>query len=105
MSDSRDFVMARLAAARQHATSTLEAIDGCLSLFVFPAEDKQGKDRAEALDIASESAGDTSRSIELAQALFEDFNKEELAEEEPESDDGDDGDDEEGGRDPSGAEG
>lgn len=84
--------MARLAAARQHASTAIEAIDGCLSMFLFPAEDKSGKERTEALDVASDAAGDVSRAIELAQALFESFNNEELSEEEPE-DDGEDEDD------------
>ena len=91
MAEGRDFVMARLAAARQHLQSSIEAVDGCVSLFLFTSEDKKGTDRREALDIASDTAGEASRAIEMAQSMFETLNKEELSEEEADDDDGEEG--------------
>lgn len=95
MAEGRDFVMARLAAARQHLQAATEAVDGCVSLFLFPADDKSGKDRREALDIASDAAGQASRAIENAESVFETLNKGELEEEEPENEDDAENDDEE----------
>jgi hypothetical protein len=92
MAEGRDFVLARLAVARQHLGSSIEAIDGCISLFCFPGDDKGGKERSEALDIASEAAGEASRAIENAESALEGLGKEELAEEEPEHDEDDSAD-------------
>ena len=83
MSEERDFIMARLAAARAHASNAAESIDSCISLFLFPDEDKDGSARTEALDIISEAAGEISRSVEMAQSILETLNKEQLSEEEP----------------------
>lgn len=91
MAEGRDFVLARLAVARQHLESSIEAVDGCISMFIFPSEDKNGKDRKEALDIASDTAGEASRAIESAEAMFETLDKEELSEEEVDDDDGEEG--------------
>ena len=79
----RDFVMARLAAARGTLAAATEALDNCIIQFVFPDDDKNGKERNEALEALADAAGDLSRSVELAQAGMESISKEELAEEEP----------------------
>lgn len=89
MAEERDFIMARLAAARGHLSVATEALDGCLTLFLFPDEDKDGSERSEALDIISESAGEFSRAIEAAQTLLEGLDKKQLAEEEPDLPEGD----------------
>jgi hypothetical protein len=90
MAEERDFIMARLCAASAHARATAEAIEACADLFVYPSEDKSGKDRKEALDSASASAGEVSRSVEMAQEILESLDKEQLNEEEPEDDDEED---------------
>jgi hypothetical protein len=98
MSEERDFVMARLAAARGHVSAAAEAIDGCISLFLWPIEDKDGSDRSDALDVACGAAGDLSRAVEAAQAILEGMNKKQLSEEEPDDEEELD-DDDEGGKD------
>jgi len=99
MSEKRDFVLARLAIARGNAASVVDALDSCLSLFIFPTEDKDGSERAEALDIISEAAGDISRSIEKAQAALEGMDKKELNEVEPDDDDDEEESDSDGDED------
>jgi hypothetical protein len=89
MAEERDFIMARLAAARGHLAVAADALDGCLGLFLFPVDDKDGAERNEALDIISESAGEVSRSVEAAQTLFDGLDKKQLVEEEPELPEGD----------------
>jgi hypothetical protein len=86
MSEEREFVMARLAAARGHVSSAAEAVDGCITMFLYPMEDKNGSERAEALDVASSAAGELSRAIELAQTCLDGLNKKQLSEEEPDLD-------------------
>jgi hypothetical protein len=63
---ARDFVMARLAAARAAAQEMVEAVDDTLQLFIDPSEDEDGKDRKEAIEAALESAGCATRALECA---------------------------------------
>ena len=96
MAEQRDFILARLAAARGILAAASESLDSCIVQFIFPDDDKSGKERNEALEALADAAGDLSRSIELAQAGMEAISKEELAEEEPdpeESRDDEDGTD------------
>jgi hypothetical protein len=86
MAEQRDYVMARLAAARGILSTASEVLDSCITQFVFPDDDKKGKDRIEALDTLSDAAGELSRSIELAQAGMEALEGAELTEEEPDTD-------------------
>lgn len=84
MAETRDFIMARLAAARVQCVSAADAIDACIDAFVDPGEDKDGAARKEFLEIASDMSGEVSRSIELAQVGLDDLKGDELTEEEPE---------------------
>ncbi len=84
MAEQRDYIMARLAAARGALTATQEVLDGCILLFIAPDEDKSGADRKEALEELLDMAGDISRSIEMAQEGMEGISKAELREGEPE---------------------
>lgn len=81
---SRDYVMARLAAARAGAQSVLDAVDETLVLFVNPDEDERGKQRKELLEAALEASGEVSRALEAAQEGIGDMSKEALQMEEPE---------------------
>lgn len=67
---ARDYVMARLAAARASATSLIDSIDECLNLFIDPDEDEKGKERKELVDAALESAGCASRALESAEEMI-----------------------------------
>jgi hypothetical protein len=93
MAQERDFIMARLAAARGHIYVATEALDDCINGFLFPAEDKDGSERSEALDIVSSAAGELSRAVESAQTLLESLDKKQLSEEEPDLPEGDEFDD------------
>lgn len=84
MAKQRDYIMARLAAARGAITAAEEVLDGCILIFMAPDEDKSGSERREALDELLDYAGDISRSVELAQEGMEDISKAELKEGEPE---------------------
>ena len=89
----RDFVMARLAAARVSAQAAIEQIDAALGHFVDPDEDKDGAERGELLEGALEAIGEATRGIEAAQHIWD--NEEIEDEGEPEIDlDDDDEDDE-----------
>lgn len=63
----RDFVMARLAAARLSLQGAIEAIDDTLALYVDPEDDQDGSDRKETLSAALECAGAGSRALESAE--------------------------------------
>jgi len=91
MAEERDFIMARLAAAHGHISGATEACDAAISLFLYPEEDKDGKERANAIDALLDAAGEISRAAEQAQEILETCNKEELAQGEPESPDEEDG--------------
>ena len=92
MAENRDYVMARLAAARGAVSAAEEALDACILFFLCPGEDKKAEERNEALEAVADAAGDISRSVELAQAAMEEMGKEELTEEEPDPEEGLDSD-------------
>lgn len=64
---TRDFVMARLAAARLSLQGAIEAIDDTLALYVEPEDDEDGEGRKESLSVALELAGAGSRALESAE--------------------------------------
>lgn len=64
--ESRDYVMARLAAARAALQEGLNSVDEALSLFLTPDHDKNGSKREESIDCALEWSGAASRAIEAA---------------------------------------
>jgi hypothetical protein len=82
----RDFVMARLAAARNALQASIESIDESLALYVNPDDDAKGKERKELLDTAVESVGVASRCLEAAEETIGevDFKEGEPWDEEPE---------------------
>ena len=84
MAEQRDYVMARLAAARGALAAAEEVLDGCILFFIAPDEDKNGAERKESLEELLDIAGDISRSIELAQEGMEALSKADLKEGEPE---------------------
>jgi hypothetical protein len=92
----RDFVMARLMAARASAQAVIEAIDVAASAFVNPESDAKGRERREVIEDALEAAGTVSRALESAEAELEVFDADDWKEREPwEDEDGEEDDDEE----------
>lgn len=83
---ARDFAMARLAAARASAQSTLDAIDEALILFVTPDEDERGKQRRELVDAALEASGEASRALEEAQSGLKEMSSDAMTMGEPDDD-------------------
>ncbi len=67
----RDFVMARLAAARSHAAAAVEAIDDAIMHWTDPSEDDDGTQRKEALEAALDELGSATRSAECAEETAE----------------------------------
>lgn len=80
----RDFVMARLAAARNCAMAIVEGIDEITSLMVGAEDDLD--DRIEALAEALDAAGSCARALEAAERVLP-----EIDPEQPEPWDTDDG--------------
>lgn len=62
-----DAVIAQLAGARHAARVALELIDDVTELCLYPAEDRNGRARGDALDEALDALGDASRCVEGAQ--------------------------------------
>ena len=93
----RDYVMARLLAARSAAQDALNAIDEAAELFTNPDEDKKGKHRVELVDTALEASGAASRALESAQEVLDDVDMQEGEpwDDESEDDDSEDEDTEE----------
>ena len=87
--DSRDFVMARLAAARVAAQAAIENIDNILGHFVDPDDDKDGTERGELFEGALEAVGEATRGIEAAQHVWENDDIEDDGEPEIDLDDED----------------
>lgn len=83
-SAARDFVMARLAAARGQVTLAAGAIDDALQLFVDPDDDRTGKDRAAAIETADAALADAARAVQLAGAELGNIDPQEA---EPDADD------------------
>ena len=79
----RDFVMARLAAARASAQSAISAIDDALVLFVDPDDDEGGGEREEMIGEALEAIGGATRALESAEKEFETLEDAELETGEP----------------------
>lgn len=91
----RDYVMARVAAAKVILADVGKALDEFLELAVYPDEDpKKGKRREQCLDTALEALGDCSRAVEDAQEAWPQVDTDE-AEPWAEAEDDEDGDDEE----------
>lgn len=67
---TRDYVMARLAAARLSARAAIEAIDDTIGMFMVPDDDTKGDRRAEALGEALEQAGCATRALECAEEVL-----------------------------------
>ena len=67
---ARDFVMARLAAARVYATEAIDNIDAALAAFIAPDEDRKGEQRAEALEGADEFLGLAAGTVQAAQEMW-----------------------------------
>lgn len=65
-SAARDFVMARLAAARGQVARAADEIDIAMQLFVDVDDDTSGKDRATAIENADSCVADAARALQLA---------------------------------------
>lgn len=68
----RDYVMARGAAAIAALERAKEDVIQAMALFITPSEDKKGKERAECIDAAIESASIATRALEDAQRQIND---------------------------------
>lgn len=66
----RDFVMARLAAARTSFQAAIDAIDEALALFVNPDDDDDGGEREELVDTAVEAAGAGTIALQSAETAW-----------------------------------
>lgn len=64
---NRDFVMARVAAARLSSQAAQDAMDELIGLFLTPEDDPKGKKRKEALGAALEQLGYATRAMESAE--------------------------------------
>jgi hypothetical protein len=91
MAEKRDYIMARLSAARYYAQSVVEGIDTCIENFIDADEDGEGDIRREAMDIILDLAGEVSRTVELAQAMFDNLGADEISECEEEDGEEDEG--------------
>jgi len=92
---ARDFVMARLAAARTSASAAITQIDEILGHFVDPDEDKDGAERGDLFEGALEMLGEATRGVEAAQHVWDEEEVEDDGEPEIDlsSDDDEDEDD------------
>lgn len=93
----RDFVMARIGAARAAASDALSMLDEAMSLMVNPHDDEKGKKRKANVKDALEALGVATSSLELAEANIDEYDptEEEPGDEDEDEDDEED-DDEEG---------
>lgn len=73
----RDFVMARLAAARNSLQAAIDAIDEAVGLYVNPDDDAKGKERAELVDTAVDAVGVASRCLEAAEEMVDEVDPQE----------------------------
>jgi hypothetical protein len=89
---TRDFVMARLLAARASAQAAIDAIDDATLLFVEPEDDEKGKKRRKLLEAALDASGAASRALECADEAMPEVD---FVECEPWDEDGDEDEDEE----------
>jgi hypothetical protein len=86
----RDYVMARIAAARASAQTAIELCDVAIANFVEPDEDKDGTERGESIDAGLEALGSATRSLEEAHRVWEDDDELDLEEGEDYESDEDD---------------
>jgi hypothetical protein len=87
---SRDYVMARIAAARASAQAAIELCDVAIANFVEPDDDKDGTERGESIDAGLEALGSATRSLEEAHRVWDEDDEIDLEEgEDYESDDED----------------
>lgn len=86
---ARDYVMARLSAARSAAASAIDAIDDAIGIFVEPDDDEDGSERKELVDAALEHIGVATRALETADEILPQVDN---AECEPWDEDGDEED-------------
>lgn len=63
----RDFVMARVAAGMTSAQAAIDAMHEFIALCVNPEDDKRGKTRRDALELALESLGVAVHALECAE--------------------------------------
>jgi hypothetical protein len=89
---ARDFVMARLGAARACVGAASTEIDNALGCFVSPEDDKKGEERGGAMESAVDLLGEAVRAVEAAQDMLEDVD---FSEGEPDLPEGDGEDPEE----------
>lgn len=85
-SEARDFVMARLGAARAHVSNAADDIDAALQLFVSPGDDPDGKGRADMLETADDALGEAARAIQAGQEVYPGINPTEAEADLPEDD-------------------
>lgn len=67
---NRDYVMARVSGARNALAAAIESLDEVTALFMNPDDDKDGKDRKDALDAAVEEVGVATRALESAEEFI-----------------------------------
>jgi hypothetical protein len=96
-SEARDFVMARLFAARAAAQSALTALDEAAMLFLDPTdEDEKGTKRKDLLEDADASLGVAAQGVQAAMEAFPEIDAREAEDldgdpdEEEEDDEGED---------------
>jgi predicted ATP-grasp superfamily ATP-dependent carboligase len=77
LATARDYVMARMAAARVCAQNAVDEIDSGLALFVMPEEDASGKKRTECMELALEQLGCATRALECAETSLTDVDNDE----------------------------
>lgn len=68
----RDFVLARIASARNALQASLDGLDEMVAHFNNPDDDPDGKERCELLDGAVEQVGFATRALEAAEEVIED---------------------------------
>src|SRR5678816_3008009 len=73
---ARDFVMARLGAARAHAAAAVDGIDVALAYFVDPSTDPKGKEREEVIDGVDTALGNAAIAVQAAQSALDDIDPE-----------------------------
>lgn len=74
---SREYTLARLAAARGALASAASGLDEILVLMVAPDDDKKGDQRSELLEAIDESIGFAAPAVQSAQASWKDCDPEE----------------------------
>jgi hypothetical protein len=93
---SRDFVMARLAAAHASAQAAIDAIEDALVMFVNVDDDASGKKRRDLIGAALEAIGAGTRALECAEENYEHVDAKEGEPWEADQYEDDDDDDDEG---------